>query len=785
VRRQRSTRVVLAAVLATLVTAALGGNAAASTFTIVPGGSAVTVTISTAGTSATASFSGTAGQRVALNMSSSTIYLSKLSLLKPNGIALFAINVGKSPRFVDTQVLPATGTYKVVIDPNSTYTGKMTLRLYNVPPDASGALTTNGTPTTVTTTTPGQNAALTFAGTTGQRIALNLTSVTTTQATVTIRNPDGTTLAGPIAYANTGTFVDPRTLPQNGTYTVFLNPRLLSVGSVTVQAYNVPADTSAPVNADGTPTTGTTTVPGQSARFTFSGAALGRVSLSVTATEFTGVVSILKPDSTVLTSRTVTPAAPAGAFIDAQVLPVNGPYTILVDPAADATGSLTFSLYTVPPDSTAPITAGGSAVTVTSTQPGQNGYLTFTGTLSQRISVLVSNVTVASAKLNILKPDGTPLLASPVVVSPAGAYLDVKVLPVAGNYKIFLDPQGASYGSADLNLYTVPADLTGSIAATGATTTVTTTAPGQNAKLSFAGTAGQRVSLNLTSVTMGASACCSVKVAILKPDGTQLSSKTVGTDGGFFEVTTLPLAGTYKVFVDPQSAAFGGITLNLYTVPADSTGTLAAGVSTTVTTTIPGQNATRTFTGTANQRFSFMVSGVTMPSVKVKVTRPDNLSLFSSTFTTDGGFEDPKTLPLTGTYKLTIDPQGASTGSITVTYYNVTTDVSTSASVGGSGSVTIASPGQKGRINFTGTSGQNLTFQVTSVSMTPLACCIDVVQFQLYLGTTPVGESAFSDETGAANASWSVPLTSTGSYYVLVDPIGESTGSVTVSITAS
>jgi large repetitive protein len=487
----------------------------------------------------------------------------------------------------------------------------------------------------------------------------------------------------------------------------------------------------------------------------------------------------------VLTSRVVTPAAPAGAFIDAQTLPTTGTYTVLVDPSAEATGSLTFSLYSVSPDTVDPITAGGASVTVTSSQPGQNNYLTFTGTLNQRISILVSNVTVESAKLNVLKPDGTPLLASPVVVSPAGAFLDVKVLPVAGNYKIFLDPQGASFGSADITLYTVPADLTGSILANGTTTTVTTTAPGQNAKLTFSGAAGQRVSLNLTSVSMGASACCSVKVSILKPDNTQLASKTVGTDGGFFDVTALPVAGTYKVSVDPLQAGFGSITLNLYTVPANTTGTLSAGVGATVTTTVPGQNATRTFTGTANQRFSFLASGVTMASVKVKVTRPDGLSLFQSTFDTDGGFVEPKTLPLTGTYTVTIDPQGASTGSITLTYYNVTADVTTSASVGGSGSVTIGSPGQKGKINFSGTNGQNLTFTVTSVSMTPLACCIDVVQFQVYLGTTPVGEATFSDATGAAGTNWSVPLTATGSYYILVDPIGESTGSASVSIAAS
>lgn len=766
----------------------MGGSAGASTFTITPGGPAVTVTISSAGTSATASFTGTAGQRVALNIVSSTITLSKVSLLKPNGIALFSINQGKTTRFVDTQVLPSSGTYKLVINPNSTYTGKMTLRLYAVPDDASGSLALDGTPTSATITTPGQNAALTFNGLTGHRVALHVDGVTISQSMLTLKNPDGSTLSGPTAFATAGAFVDPKVLPADGVYTVFLNPKLLGTGNITVHAYDVPADTTATVPTDGTPTTGVTTVPGQANRFTFSGLTNGRVSLSVTATDFVGTVSILKPDSSVLTSRAVTPAAPAGAFIDAQKLPVDGTYTVLVDPGAAATGSLTFSLYTVSPDTTAPITAGGSAVTVTSAQPGQNNYLTFTGTLNQRISVLVENVSAQldSAKLNVVKPDGTLLLSSGVVVTPAGAYMDVKTLPVAGNYKIFLDPQGASFGSADITLYTVPADVAGSIAANGTATPVSISAPGQNAKLTFTGAANQRVSLNLTAVTMGASACCSVKVSILRPDNTTLSSKTVGTDGGFFDTVTLNVAGAWKVSVDPQQAATGSITLSLYTVPADSTGALAVGTPLTVTTIVPGQNATRTFSATANQRLSFKASGVTMASVKVKVTRPDNLSLFSTTFDTDGGFIDPKTIPISGTYKVTIDPQGASTGSITLTVYNVTTDVGASASVGGSGSLTIGSPGQKGKINFTVGSGvTNLHFNVTSVSMTTLSCCIDVVQFQLYQGTTPLGESTFSDAAGAAGTNWDVPISAAGSYYILVDPIGESTGSVTISITGS
>src|SRR2546428_5000548 len=42
---------------------------------------------------------------------------------------------------------------------------------------------------------PGQNARLTFDGTTGQRLSLAMTGVTLTSVSVSILKPDGTTLA--------------------------------------------------------------------------------------------------------------------------------------------------------------------------------------------------------------------------------------------------------------------------------------------------------------------------------------------------------------------------------------------------------------------------------------------------------------------------------------------------------------------------------------------------------------------------------------------------------------
>ena len=139
-------------------------------------------------------FDGTAGQRVALQSTRNTISSSTVRVIKPDGTNLFNPTSLSGNWFVDTLTLPVTGTYTIVIDPDSTFTGTMNLTLHNVPANVTGALTAGCPAITVNTTTPGQNASLIFTGTAGQRISLDLTDVTLTNSALTVRKPDGTTL---------------------------------------------------------------------------------------------------------------------------------------------------------------------------------------------------------------------------------------------------------------------------------------------------------------------------------------------------------------------------------------------------------------------------------------------------------------------------------------------------------------------------------------------------------------------------------------------------------------
>jgi large repetitive protein len=72
--------------------------------------------------------------------------------------------------------------------------------------------------------------------------------------------------------------------------------------------------------------------------------------------------------------------------------------------------------------------------------------------------------------------------------------------------------------------------------------------PGQNGTVTFAGTAGERISLvGSNGMSAQVSLACDVNVSILKPDGTTLVSPTCMEQSGFIDATTLPVTGTYSI----------------------------------------------------------------------------------------------------------------------------------------------------------------------------------------------------------------------------------------------
>jgi hypothetical protein len=776
VRRRSPTRWALIAAVTAVAACFVSPVATTASFAITPGGPAVVVTVNTAGTTSQATFHGTVGQRVSLNITNVTITSTKVSFLKPDGTNLVTpFTVLKSGYYLDVRTLPATGTYKIVVDPKYDYVGKMTLRLYDVPPDPSGVVVPGGAAVPVATTTPGQNATLTFDGTVGHRISVNLTDSTYTTAKLRIYNPDSSLLyPTALTFGVAGNFLEPKTLPSTGTYTLQIDPVQLAKGTVNVQVFDVPDDAGGPVAACTSlpcapPTTVTTTTPGQNGRLTFSGLAGQRVAVLGGSSTYLAPIklSILKPDLTALaTPITIGPGV--DGFTGPKTLPADGVYTVLSDPHLADTGSLDVTLYTVPADVTGTITPG-TPLTVPTMMPGQNALFTFTGAANQRVSLNLTNVTYGSAKVSILKPDLTELTTPLFVPNTVGNFQEPVKLPVSGTYTVKVDPQGAATGSVDVSLYIVPADVTGALTA-GVLKNVSITTPGQNAVLTYAGTSGQRIFIDVLNVTLE-----DAKLRVTRPDGTNLQAPIpFGTAGTYVENKTLNQTGTYKVWIDPTDELTGSLDVVLYVVPADVTGTLVNGVAKVVTTTTPGQNAAQTFSATNGQRIFLKVSNVsltgeTSPSVRVKILKPDGLT-FASIFNavTGDDYIDTKTVTASGTYKVVVDPQGRTTGSVTLTYYVVPSDLT--GVLAPSLSPNFA-PGQNATYTFAATAGQAATLTVSGSALS-------LVKVELKSPTGTTLDFMYWDTSGG---SFTVdPLPETGTYSVLVNPVGAASGSLTL-----
>ncbi len=284
----------------------------------------------------------------------------------------------------------------------------------------------------------------------------------------------------------------------------------------------------------------------------------------------------------------------------------------------------------------------------------------FDGVVGQHVGVSVAG---ASTLTKLWGADQEQLISTQTAYAP---FFDT-VLPRTATYTLTVQPDNSA-ATFSVAISNVPADVTGTITPDGTPVTVTNTAQGQNAQLTFADTTGARVSLVVTNQTMTFS-----KVRFLSPDGTLLSDwTTVSGSSGFIEPIALWQTGTHKLLFDPSGANVGSATLALYDVPADLSGTLTIGASpSTKTFGTPGQNGSWTFAGTANQQITVKVTSNTIASVLVNLRKPDGTSLTSTIVDNGTSFNlGTQTLPVTGTYSVVVDPRGANTGSLALQVTN-------------------------------------------------------------------------------------------------------------------
>jgi YD repeat-containing protein len=328
-------------------------------------GEVKTITVGTGNKIGIVVFDGNAGQRVSFGISSGTMGWAQISVLTPSGTNLMAPTWVNGSGFIDTKILPITGTYSIVIDPEDANTGSINVQLYDVPPDFSGTLTAGGSSLTVTTTTPGQNGRITFQASANEKVFLVASSVmisgTSWWSLLSILKPDGSTLLSPIWVNGNGKTFDTITLPASGLYTIVVDPEMANIGSMVLTLYH-PSLTNddfadaAVISGSSSSVTGTNVgatkepgepnhagqVGGKSAWYRWQPSQSGNVTISTAASNFDTLLGVYTGTSvnsltTIASNDDDSPSHTSRLTFDAVA---NTTYYIAVDGFDNTTGNI-------------------------------------------------------------------------------------------------------------------------------------------------------------------------------------------------------------------------------------------------------------------------------------------------------------------------------------------------------------------------------------------------------------------------------------------------------------
>lgn len=162
--------------------------------------------------------------------------------------------------------------------------------------------------------------------------------------------------------------------------------------------------------------------------------------------------------------------------------------------------------------------------------------------------------------LRLVGPGGVSV-ATGCVINGQG-FVETATLVATGTYLVEVDPHGRVTGEATVRVY-LTSDQIGSLAIGGAAVTATIAQPGDEAHVTFTGSAGTTVRIKVPTSTLPND--CGV-LELVAPDGESVATGCIVSghgDIGGDEGVVLPVAGEYTVIVDPSDRGTGTATLRL------------------------------------------------------------------------------------------------------------------------------------------------------------------------------------------------------------------------------
>ncbi len=477
-------------------------------------------------------------------------------------------------------------------------------------------------------------------------VEFSLVLSTTVAGSVKLKSPAGVSLAS--SSSTKSLFAEVESAPLPGAYTVTLGHSV----AVTLTFFTG-VDEEDVVPAFGTAFTTPIGTVGAEVYQRFNGTAGMRVSVrSIINDDPCNDVSVLNPDGTTLWTQ----YSCGTQFSDAVTLPVDGEYAVYADPTGATASGVTTTIWQLPADPVVVVTAGGPTGNLPLLTPGLNGSFQFVASVGDRLALQTNNISCTN--YDLLAPSGVNVVSE---YSCGALFVDPVILAETGTYTWTVNPVGTGTGTSQLTTYLLPADPVVAASVGGGTTSLDLPYPGLLGTAEFSVVATARVAITFTKAgTMG----CTTYTLKAPSGATAWSQYSCGTP--FMDATDLTETGTYALTINPGNNGSGNNTFNIIAVPANAAfaGVIGGPVVATANTVV-GQNIDVTFTGAAGQNFAFTGAP---GSKSVAYTLTDPAGAVVHTGSKIGSYTSPTlVLGSAGTYRLTVNPNGADVLTVNVT----------------------------------------------------------------------------------------------------------------------
>ena len=153
------------------------------------------------------------------------------------------------------------------------------------------------------------------------------------------------------------------------------------------------------------------------------------------------------------------------------------------------------------------------------------------------------------------------------------------------------------------------------------------------------------------------------RVSVRNPDGSLVASASIGATPSFIEPWTFAQGQTVQT--ERAGIERGNVTVTMYDVPPDVVRSATiGGPAAAIAVEQPGQNATVSFSGAANEPVAVNVSGNTIGAVKIRVVSDDGRELSAIVSSAASFVLPPFALASAALHSVVVDPAGTAVGTL-------------------------------------------------------------------------------------------------------------------------